>query len=152
MGNYNWWKDPKNKEEVEKLSWWNHDENIEIINFPIAVIKEGEYWTASTNNLTSKLLGDKLTGCASAKTKEEAIQRMFNIVRITHEYSEECRLSYQRWVPFRNGPWGQIGGNWIIIFGILIYFRYGKKMKGGWYLPLTKLNISITNEWRYKKT
>lgn len=68
-------------------------------------------------------------------------------IRMTHDYSEECRLNYQRFVPFRKGDWKHTGWKWLALFGIHIHFRYGKGMKGGWYLPLTKLNISISNEW-----
>ncbi len=36
---YNWWKDPKNKEEIDKLSWWDHPENKTTFNFPISVVR-----------------------------------------------------------------------------------------------------------------
>ncbi len=150
--NYNWWNDPNNKEEVERISWWNHEKNKETFNFPISVMNDGELFIASCNDKTNKLLGDKLNGCATGKTKEEAINKMFILIRMTHDYSEECRLNYQRFVPFRKGNWNQIGGKWIIIFGIHIYFRYGKGMKGGVYVPFTKLNVSLSNEWvTYRK-
>lgn len=149
---YNWWEDPKNKEEVERLSWWDYEKNKETFNFPISVIKSGNWWVATCNNETKELLGDRLHVCAQGKTKEEAIKKMFMLIKISHDYSEECRLSYQRFVPFRKGNWKHIGGKWLTIFGIQIYFRCGKGMKGGWYLPFTKLNISISNEWViYKK-
>jgi len=146
--NYNWWEDPKNKEEIDKISWWNHEERSKLVNLPIGLIEDGEYWIASTNDKTEEFLGKQLTGCGQGKTKEEAIKRLFDIIRWTHEYSEECRLNYQRWVPFRKGPWGKIGGNWFAIFGIHIYFRYGKRNKGGWFIPFTKLNISISSDWK----
>ena len=145
--NYNWWEDPKNKEEVERLSWWNHEKNKETFSFPISVVKDGDCWVATCNDETKKLLGDRLHGCAQGKTKEEAIAEMFMMIRMSHNYSEECRLNYQRWVPFRKGDWKHIGGSWLIIFGIHINFRYGKGMKGGKYIPFTKLNISIYSEW-----
>jgi hypothetical protein len=144
---YNWWKDPKNKEEVEELSWWNHVENKETFNFPLSVTNEGEYWTATLNNDTEKILGDNLNACASGKTKEEAIELMFEMIKDNNEYLEDCVMNYQRFVPFRCGDWKHTGGKWIVFFGIHFYFRYGKAMKYGWYIPFTKLNISISNEW-----
>lgn len=146
---YNWWKDHKNKEQVEKLSWWNHEQNKDFTNFPISIIKDDNgMFTVSTNEDTEKLIGITLHGVCSAKTKEDAIKQMFIIIKLTHDYSEDRRLSYQRWVPFRKGPWGHTGGNWFNIFGINVYFRYGRGMKGGWYIPFTKLNISISSDWK----
>ncbi len=152
--NYNWWDDPKNKEEIERISWWDHEQNKEIASLPIAIIQSQEgkegidgVWIASTNTETEKFLGNGLTGCAQGKTKEEAIKKLFYIIKITHKYSEECRLNYQRWVPFRKGDWSQRGGRWIVIFGIHIYFRWGKQNKHGWFIPFTPLNIIINSEW-----
>lgn len=136
----------------EEIVWWEDMNNKEFINFPVSVIKVDDNWTITVNEDTATLLGDSLYGIGSAKTKEEAIQQMFMMIRITHEYSEQCRLSYQRWVPLRKGPWNKTGGNWISIFGIHIYFRLGRSMKGGWYIPFTKLNVSISSDWRTYKT
>lgn len=137
---------------TDKYSWWNHEKNKEFYNFPISVIKEGDFWVATFNDETIKLWGDKLNGCGQGKTKEKAIEKLFLMVRISHDYSEECRCNYQRFVPFRKGDWKHIGGKWFTIFGINVFFRYGKNMKHGWYIPLTKLNISIHNQWKqYKK-
>lgn len=144
---YSWWDDPKNQEQVKEISWWNHDENQAFFDLPISLIKEDELWVATTNEKTAVFLGHKLQGCAQGKTKEEAIRRMFALVKMSHEYSDECRLNYQRWVPFRKGDWKHSGGKWFVIFGIHFYFRYGKGMKGGWYIPFSKLNISISSEW-----
>ncbi len=96
---------------------------------------------------TKTLLGDQLYTCAQAKTKEEAINKMFMMIKFMHDYSEECMYNYQRFVPFRKGDWKHTAGKWFTIFGIHVYFRYGKGMKGGKYIPFTKLNISIHNEW-----
>lgn len=145
--NYNWWTDPKNKEQVKRLSWWNHDKNKTTFPLPISIAQSGDCWVATCNNETELLLGDKLHGVAQGKTKEEAINSMFMIIRLTHEYSEECRLNYQRWVPLRFGNWKHIGGRWFTVFGINVYFRYGKNMKGGKFIPFTSLNISIHSEW-----
>ena len=149
---YNWWTDPKNEEEVKRLSWWDDPKNKETFNLPISVVNSDGHWVATCNDETKKILGEGFNQCAQGKTKEEAINKMFMFIRMGDDYLEECRLNYQRWVPFRKGEWKQIGGKWIIIFGIHIYFRYGKGMKGGTYLPFTKLNICFSNEWTtYRK-
>lgn len=151
--NYNWWEDPENKEKVERMSWWNHPENRDVFNLPISVVNDGDWWVATCNDETKAILGDKLQGCAQGKTKEEAVKKMFQIIAMTHDYSEERRLNYQRWVPFRKGPWKHTGGKWFVVFGIHVYFRYGKGMQGGRYIPLTKLNVSFSNEWTiYRKS
>lgn len=149
---YNWWEDPKNKKEVGRISWWDAKENKESYSFPVSVVKSGELWVAACNSETNLLIGDKLNGCAQGKTKEEAIIKMFETIKITHLYSEDCRLNYQRFIPFKSGDWKHIGGKWFSVFGIHVYFRYGKGMKGGRYIPFTKLNISVSNFWTsYKK-
>lgn len=142
-----WWENPKNKEEVDRLSWWNHPENKKFFSLPVSVVKDGKWYVASTNSETEKYLGQDLTGCAQGKTEEEALNRLFQVIKWCHEHSEESRLRYGRWVPLKIGPWGHTGGNWFAFFGLNVYFRYGKNMKGGFYIPLTKLNISFTNEW-----
>ena len=59
---------------------------------------------------------------------------------------------YECMVPFIKGQWKHPGGRWIIIFGLQFYFRYGKNMRHGWYIPGTKLNIIFHNLWKKLKT
>ena len=146
MEPYNWWKDPKNAEKVKRLSWWDHSENRSTIEVPVAVINDGKYWVVSTID-DDKWLGEYLYACAQGDSKEEAISRLFGLIRFIARHQHKSVLSYQRWVPFIKGPWGKTGGNWFTVFGLHVYFRYGKKMKGGCYVPFTKLNISISSYW-----
>ena len=149
---YSWWEDPKNKEEVERISWWNHPENKEDYMLPISVVNSDGIWVATCNDETKKVLGDRLHGCAQGDTKADAIEKMFQLIRFSHEFSEREVMRYQRWVPFRKGDWKHTGGSWFVIFGLHFYLRYGKGMKGGKYIPFTKLNISFHSEWSaYKK-
>jgi hypothetical protein len=127
--------------------WWEDEKNKHDFEFPVSVVNESGVWVATCNENTKVLLGDKVHACAQGNTKDEAIRKMFSMIRFMHEYSDECRMNYQRFVPFRKGDWSQTGGKWFVIFGINFYFRYGSKMKHGWYFPFTKLNISINNEW-----
>ena len=145
--NYNWWDDPKNEEEIKRISWWEHPISKKFFDFPISAVESDGYWVVACNSDTEKLIGNGLSVSAQGKTKEEALKKMFMMIALTHDYSEECRLNYQRWVPFRKGDWKHSGGTWFIIFGIQFYFRHGNGMKGGVYIPFTKLNISISNDW-----
>lgn len=147
---YNWWEDPKNKAEIERISWWNKAENKQNINFPVSIVEEngGTHFTITFNDETNSLLGKRMSVVAGGKTKEEAIEKFFMLMKMTHEYTEECRLSYQRFVPFRKGDWKHTGGRWFIIFGFQVFFRYGKGMKHGFYIPFTNLNINFSSEWK----
>lgn len=146
---YNWWTDPKNKEEVEKLSWWDHEENQITLEIPVAITNSENYWTISTNDKTKELIGD-IPIVAQGDSKEEVIKNFFETMKFHYYFNEERVLKYSRWVPLKIGP-GGIAGNWFSIFGFHIYFRYGKNMKGGFYIPFTKLNISGYNEWKQYK-
>lgn len=150
---YSWWTDPKNKEEVERISWWDKEENKSFANIPISIINsESGVWVACTNDDTKKVLGEYLGGTSQGDTKEEAIKDLLLLLRYAHEYADDRMRSYQRWVPFRKGNWKHSGGKWFVIFGIHFYFRYGGKNKGGFFVPFTKLNINISNEWlQYKR-
>lgn len=151
---YNWWTDPKNKEEVDRISWWNHAENNDIAEIPISVKESDGVWVATFNDETRKWLGQGASSVAQGKTKKVAIAKLFAMYHMGLSYNEECVLSYQRFVPLRIGPWTK-GGKWFAVFGIHFNFRYGKGMKGGWYIPFTKQNISSHSDWsiyrRFKK-
>jgi len=148
---YNWWTDPKNAEEVKRISWWDWPESKYSFPFPLAVISEdtsdGKVWVVTGTSETEKLIG-KISGSAQGDTREEAIEKYFKLIKWQYEYLIEKRLDYERWVPLIIGPWKHTGGKWLSIFGIDIYFRYGKNMKYGWYIPFTKLNISIHSQWK----
>lgn len=147
---YNWWEDPKNKEEVEKISWWNHPEHKTSIELPVAIVNEGDFWVIAGSSETERLIG-RLANSTQGNSREDAIIHFWTLMRFEYEYLDDCRLNYQRWVPFRKGDWKHMGGTWFTIFGIQVYFRHGKNMQHGWYVPFTKLNISISSEWTVYK-
>lgn len=153
--NYNWWDDPKNKKEVDEISWWNHTENKTTIELPVAIVNDGKYWVVTTVDVKN-YLGEELHACAQGQTKVEAIKHLFTMIKCNADFMNECRLRYQRWVPFRKGDWSHTGGTWFVVFGFHFYFR--KQTKGtkyGWVIPFTNLNISVSSEWlayrNYKK-
>lgn len=98
-------------------------------------------------------LHDYYSIVVQANSLEELTQEVYKHMRIMSDFERDQRLKfYRQGIQF--GPWG--GGSiikswWFCIFGMHFSFRYGKKnMKGGWYVPFTKLNISFTNYWRVK--
>lgn len=140
----------------EEKIWSDDPQYEEFFNFPVSVIEsDNGMWVAAFNKKSEEYLGEDISAVAQGKTKEEAIKNLFLDIQLLYHYSEKCRRSYQRFVPIRIGNWKHTGGRWIVIFGINIYFRYGKNMKYGFYIPFTKLNIRINNEWieynRFKK-
>jgi hypothetical protein len=153
---YNWWNDPKNKEKVEELSWWNHEENKVYIEIPISVLKDNlsdgkEVWVASFNDDTKKYLNENIFTAAQGYTMNEAIDKLFEISNYSIEYYIEKYKSYERFVPFLKGDWNVYGGKWFVMFGLGLYFRYGRKNKGGFFIPFTELNVTIINYWKTYK-
>lgn len=148
----NWWTNPENAEKVKELSWWDHPENQTFIKIPIAIIKDEDRYIASLSDDKNQYFGEHVHACVSAKSREEAEEKLLEMARFMVEFYRDRELSYQRWVPFRKGPWKSIGCKWFSIFGFHVYFRYGKGMKGGNYVPFTKLNITFSSDWSvYKK-
>lgn len=85
------------------------------------------------------------------ETKEEAIKSFWTGFKAVGEHNHWNNQTLNKRAIFLKGPWGSTGGNWFTILGINVSFRYGKNMKYGWYIPLTKLNITIHNHWRKNK-
>lgn len=145
---YNWWTDPANEGLIKKFSWWDHEQNKTFIQIPVSIVEDDGYWVIAPNSDTEKLLGENsLPFSAQGDSREDAINKFFKLFKIVMEHDRYEVMKYERWVPFRRGPWGK-GGKWFVIYGLSFSFRYGKGMKGGWYVPFTKLNISFHNEWR----
>lgn len=147
------WKEQLFNSIERAINWWEKPENKTTIEIPVSMIQEADgSWVIGSNKETEDLLGNHLSSIVdSGKTREIAIKKFFEVMRFLHEYSVDRKMSYSRWVPLKVGPWKK-GGRWVEIFGIMISFRYGDSMKGGWYVPFTKLNISVYNGWvNYRK-
>lgn len=116
---------------------------------PALLIKEeGTYCIVATDE------GEAILGqpaYSSGDTLEEAQKEFWTMLRLMNEYHEKRSRELDCWKPFQKGDWSHIGGSWFTVFGIHVYFRYGQNMKYGWYIPGTKLNISINNYWRKTK-
>lgn len=131
--------------KMDNINWSENLENKTTIELPVSIIQESGFWIIASNDETKKLLGKRINAISYKKTKEEAIITYFNCIKSLYEYQEKRAVKYERWVPFIKGNWKQIGGTWFKTFGITIYFRYGKNMKKGWYIPFTSWNIYIYN-------
>ena len=87
------------------------------------------------------------------KSYKEAENNFWEMAAFIHKHHEQRSLELNRWKWFQKGDWGKPGGNWFIVFGINVYFRYGNtplnriSIRGGWFIPFTNLNIMINNYW-----
>lgn len=84
-------------------------------------------------------------------TEEEVINSFWEMYSDTVNHFKKRSDELNCWKPFQRGTWKGPATHWVIIFGINIYFRYGKNMKRGWYIPFIKLNILISNHWKQLK-
>jgi hypothetical protein len=120
----------------------------EIIQIPFevkAITSEEGVCLASTDKGYA-IIGSHIV--VQENTLEEATKKFWKIAEIASSYHQKRSKELTRRKLFHKGPWGEIAGNWFIVYGIQFYFRYGKGMRGGWYVPFTKLNITITNHWK----
>lgn len=98
------------------------------------------------NEFHDKYLGHSAGIVCSGNNLEQAKERVLAMMAANVSFSDEIWDRYQKWALLDWGPWTR-GGKWFRILGITFNFRYGKNMKGGFYIPFSKLNISISNAW-----
>ncbi len=95
---------------------------------------------------------DQILGKVSIVIQEESLEeakRVYLILLKSHiEWAEDRSRQLDKWKPFqKSGKNTMTRSFWFMIFGMHFYFRRGKGMKGGWYIPFTNLNISFHNYW-----
>jgi hypothetical protein len=115
---------------------------------PVALVHEGEYYCIITTPETEKMLGD--SPYSQGKTQQEAIDKFWYMHRAMQAHYKHRAKLLDRWMPFEKGDWKNKAGKWFKVFGINVYFRIGKGMQHGWYMPFTKLNIMVSNYWKHK--
>lgn len=116
------------------------------IKIPIIIITEKDHvsiMTPKSSKLEFLLYGQ-------GKNLKEAKESFWQNYKAYLEYFNYSDNYANKWILFKKGNWKHIGGKWFQILGFHIYFRYGKNMKRGLYIPFTKLNISFTNFWKIK--
>jgi hypothetical protein len=116
------------------------------LTIPVILVQEDEDYCIISTKESEAIIGNSIVG--SGKTFEDAANKFWDMARYINEYHKSRSHDLDRWKPFQKGNWKHTGGSWFTVFGINVYFRRGKNMKGGWYIPFTKMNISITNYWR----
>lgn len=115
------------------------------LEIPIEYNYEDGHHIITNNDETNKFLNIPIV--VQAKSLEKAINNYWETVRCHLDYLEKRDRELDKWKPFQKGDWNHIGGNWFTVFGLNFYFRYGKNMKHGFYIPFTKLNIMFKNYW-----
>lgn len=99
---------------------------------------------------TDKLLG-QTNLVITEETLEKAQETYFLLLKLDKDYHLKRSQALDKWKPFQKGPWNLNGGRWLTFFGLHFFFRKGKGMKGGRYIPFTNLNISFYNHWKKSK-
>lgn len=123
------------------------------VEIPIGYV-EGEfedgrkYVVAFNTKETDEIIGDKVGIVIQGDSLDDAKRKFLISLKCHINWIEKRSHELDLWKPFQKGNWKHVGGTWFKVFGINVYFRYGKGMKGGRYIPFTKLNISINNYWR----
>lgn len=118
--------------------------NLEL---PVMYVQTEDCYVMWSDNETDKLLDIPVV--VQADSKEAAIKQFWISVKCNQEFYRYIYRRHQRWALFDKGPWVR-GGRWFSVLGFHFNFRVGKNMKGGVYVPFTKLNISFTSFWRKK--
>lgn len=115
------------------------------IGLPVIVLEEDGHWIITTTPESEKITCNAV--CASGKTFPDAEKRFWEMFNIIAKYNEKRSRELDKYKFFQKGDWKHIGGKWFTIIGFHFYLRYGKNMKGGKYIPFTKLNILFLNYW-----
>lgn len=108
-------------------------------------ISRGEHYITPNKEYTN------MGFCATGKTFEEAEKDFLKYMKFSNVYNMDEISMLNKRAIFVGGDWSRMGGRWFQILGFHFYFRYGKNMHGGWYIPFTKLNIRINNLWLKNK-
>jgi len=127
------------------------DTTIEI---PVRYVKDelsnGEECYVIIDTPECKKIFDGQPFVSQGKTLEHAKQRFLDMITSMYSWNEHRSRELDKYKWFQKGDWSSIGGSWFTILGLNWYFRTGDGMKGGRYIPFTKLNISFCNHWRIK--
>lgn len=124
------------------------EEKTILIELPVGYIEEEGYHIIFNTPETDMYLNIPIV--VQGDTKEDVIKSYWKTVNCYLEFEESIRRRHDRWALFYSGRWKGIGTCWFSVLGFHFYFRYGKKMKGGFYFPFTKLNLTVNNYWRKK--
>lgn len=119
-----------------------------LLQIPVTYAQENDHHIINSNDATEKLLDIPVV--VQADSKEEAIEKYWIIVQSHLRFHQWIYRRHSRWALFYRGAWKGMATHWFSVLGFNFYFRRGKGMKGGFYIPFTKLNITFRNHWRKK--
>jgi hypothetical protein len=128
----------------DKFEDWGYKTEPIKISVNAELVIDGDHFLITTTDESEKIFGNAY---GQGKTIEEAEKEFWKMVKFINDYNEERSRELDKWKLFQKGDWKHIGGTWFTVLGINVYFRRGLGMKGGWYVPFTKLNISMHNHW-----
>lgn len=119
------------------------------IEIPLGYSQDENCVVLFSTDETDKVLG-KIPIVIQGESLSQAKADYLSLLKWHIEHLEDRSRQLDLWKPFQKGDWSHTGGKWFTVFGIHVYFRYGKGMKYGWHVPFTKLNISMNNYWKRK--
>lgn len=122
------------------------EKTIKNFSVTVEVTEEDGVFAIATTKKTESIIEQPIY--ISAKSLVDGKRKFWAMLKIINNYNKERSEELDKWKFFQKGDWKHVGGSWFIIFGINVYFRRGKGMKGGWYVPFTNLNIRICNLWK----
>lgn len=120
-----------------------------MLELPVLYYYKNGHHVLVSYEATDKLLDIPVV--VQKNTKEDAIKAFWITVSIHLQHLNDRSCLLDRVHPLQIGPWKHRGGRWFSTFGLNFYFRVGKGMKGGFYLPFTNLNVSFSNYWKNRK-
>ncbi len=125
------------------------------LTIPATLVEDDGHYILTVDNSDDKL--GFLSSCiVQEKSREEAEKKFWVMAKYMSDYYMKRSSNLDLWKPFQKGDWSHSGGKWLTSFGIHVYFRTAKPktrsfMKGGWFLPLSNLNVMIINYWTSRK-
>lgn len=120
----------------------------EFVKLPIIRVRSDGKCHIITRTNDKDVIGKGII--AVGDTFEDAEDQFWELLKTTSTHERKRSNELNKWKPFQKGNWSSTGGTWLIVYGIKIYWRYGKNMRYGWYIPFTKMNIMIVNYWTNK--
>lgn len=118
------------------------------------MISKDEKYVVMFNGDEFTDLFPKLGIVEQATSLDEAKADFLRTLSFHFKYLQKRQVKADCWIPLE---WNYSGTGlrtfWVKIFGLRFYFRIARKepkfpMKGGWFVPLTRLNISFYNCWK----
>lgn len=119
------------------------------ISIDVDLVHDGRNYIISSNDKSEKYIGASIV--STGKTVEEAERKFWVMAEMITKYHSKRSDELDKWKLFQKSDGFQRGVGWFTILGIKFYIRHGRQNKGGWFVPLTDINIMVINHWRENK-